>query len=346
MSDGERPWVADPSIGWRILLTAELVEPPSHDDLQRAWRELAAEQGWSAPPGLRRAADPASLRRDLTGHDPAPLVIGAAGDAVVLSAHHSALDGLALLTALSRLGAGPVTSGARGVAGREPAGSAAATIARRLAEAAFRPPARLTTPAPVEARSGDTLVEASYDGTFPTADLVHAAARAVVAHEAARGRVARRVAVAIGAGRGTAAVEGGLPDDRRLRDRSALLRLRDVDLLDRGEVADALRAAPLQPPPVPGRARPWTPLVARAAATGLRVLGPRLGSTLLISHLGAVTAPGVRRLSFHPVTAGGTGLSLGAVAADGRTTLTLRGRAGSWDDDGLEQLLEAVISLL
>ena len=57
-------------------------------------------------------------------------------------------------------------------------------------------------------------------------------------------------------------------------------------------------------------------------------------------------APGVRTLSFHPVTAGGTGLSLGAVGHDGATTLTLRGRASSWNDNGLEQLLEAVVSLL
>ena len=45
---------------------------------------------------------------------------------------------------------------------------------------------------------------------------------------------------------------------------------------------------------------------------------------------------------FHPVTAGGTGISLGAVGHRGRTVLTLRARAADWDADGLERLLEAV----
>ena len=74
----------------------------------------------------------------------------------------------------------------------------------------------------------------------------------------------------------------------------------------------------------------------------MRVLARRLGSTLLVSHLGEVTAPHVERLAFHPVTAGGTGISLGAVGHRGRTVLTLRARAADWDADGLERVLEAV----
>jgi hypothetical protein len=67
---------------------------------------------------------------------------------------------------------------------------------------------------------------------------------------------------------------------------------------------------------------------------------------VLVSHLGRVTAPDVRELAFHPVTAGGSGLSLGAVTLGDRTTLTLRARASAWDADGLEQLLEAIATHL
>ncbi len=97
------------------------------------------------------------------------------------------------------------------------------------------------------------------------------------------------------------------------------------------------------------RSAPVQPAAAGAGAAGglvgvgLRLLAPRLGSTLLVSHLGEVTAPGVADLAFHPVTAGGTGLALGAVGLGGRTVLTLRGRARDWDQNGLERLLEAVL---
>jgi len=72
----------------------------------------------------------------------------------------------------------------------------------------------------------------------------------------------------------------------------------------------------------------------------------RLGSTLLVSHLGDVTTSAAARLAFYPVTAGGTGLSLGAVTHDGTTTLTLRGRGSAWDPAGLEALLAAVVDAL
>ena len=43
------------------------------------------------------------------------------------------------------------------------------------------------------------------------------------------------------------------------------------------------------------------------------------------------------------MTAGGTGLSLGAVGHDGRTVLTLRGAASAWDEAGLSALLDGVV---
>jgi hypothetical protein len=64
---------------------------------------------------------------------------------------------------------------------------------------------------------------------------------------------------------------------------------------------------------------------------------------MLVSHLGEVTADQVDRLAFHPVTAGGSGISLGAVGHRGRTTVTLRARAARWSEDDLQELLEAVL---
>ena len=98
---------------------------------------------------------------------------------------------------------------------------------------------------------------------------------------------------------------------------------------------------PLEAPPTGGRRA-----TARLMAGGMRLLSRRLGSTLLVSHLGEVTADGATGLAFHPVTAGGTGLSLGAVGLGGSTTLTLRARADHWDRPGLAGLLSEIAAEL
>lgn len=334
-------WVADPTIPWRILLTATVPDLGDDASLDHAAATLAAAQGWTPPPPLRVSTDLDVLRRQLTLAQTAPFVLGRAGSDLVVSADHAAVDGLGLLRVLAALGAGPVTSSARGVAERPCEGGAVAAVARRLREAAFTPPAGITPEPPADPHAaGDVMVEARLPRSCRTADLVHAAARAVVAHESARGRGTQHLAVAVGASRAPAA------DDQLIRDRSALLRLRDVELLDRAGIDRALRSAPLQTPPVAATGGRGAALLGRAAAASMGLLAPRLGSTLLVSHLGEVDAPHVAALSFHPVTAGGTGISLGAVGHDGHTVVSLRARASRWNDDGLEQLLEAVISLL
>ena len=339
-------WVADDRIGWRVLLTARAAVALDRAALDGRLQSLHARQGWPDAPPVVEDDDTARLRAALVSAHPAPLRVGlgaptgTGGRDLVLSAHHGAADGLALLQVLDALGTGPVTSTARGVEDRPTGPGLARTVAGRLAEVAVRPPARVTTPRRGAGGVGDVLVEREVTGRHRTADLVHAAAQGVVAHEAAHGRRARRVAVAVGAGR---PARPGV-----VADRSALIRLRDVERLDRADVARLVRTAPLQVPPTGTAERPWTPYADRAMALGLRLLAPRLGSTVLVSHLGEVTAPAVQHLAFHPVTAGGTGISLGAVglAARDQTVLTLRARADRWTDDGLEQLLEAVISLL
>ena len=78
----------------------------------------------------------------------------------------------------------------------------------------------------------------------------------------------------------------------------------------------------------------------------MRALAPRLGSTLLVSHLGAVTAPAASELAFYPVTAGGTGVSAGLLTHGGGTTLTLRARARQWDEAALGGLLDDALTVI
>jgi hypothetical protein len=251
--------------------------------------------------------------------------VGLAGDLVVISAFHAYVDGLGLLDLLAALTEQPVTSSARGVADRP---AERAGLGSRLREVALAPPAAVSPPV-VDPVEGDAYATLTVPARVRTADLVHAAVTAVVAHNRDAGRRSRHVAVAVGTGR--PAVEG-----ERLLNRSELLRLRDVELLSRSAVAEALRTAPLSSAGGNGTGG------GRLSALALRVLAPRLGSTLLVSHLGDVTTTAASDLAFYPVTAGGSGISLGAVGHDGRTVLTLRARAAAWDAAGLTALLARV----
>ncbi|WP_182526406.1 hypothetical protein [Nocardioides dongkuii] len=330
---GPPAWVADPSAPWRILLSARLRTPRQAADLHATLSRLFDDQAWPGVPEVVAHDDPEALRVLLAGRDRAPVVLGVAGSEVVVSAHHSYVDGLGLLAVLAAVTGGPVSSTARGVADRPREGSFSAVAARRLAEVALRPPARVVAPGAPSAE-GDVLVQQTTERTVRTAELVHAGVSAVVAHNARHGRPSRHVAVAIGAGR---------PADgaRAIADRSQLLRLRDLEGRSLPEIEQLVRQAPTQPPPAARGAAS-----SRLLEAALRLLAPRLGSTLLVSHLGEVSAPEVAGLAFHPVTVGGTGLSLGAVGRDGVTTLGLRARAADWDATALQLLLDDVVRAL
>ncbi|WP_166391610.1 hypothetical protein [Nocardioides ochotonae] len=338
-------WVADPRIRWRILLTARLAAAPGPDEarlLGQRLQRLAADHDWpdARPAGQRaveRADDLGALRARLAEEDRTPVVLGLAGPCLVVSAHHAWVDGLGLLDVLAAVTDTAVSSGARGVTGRPQAGGFLGSAVRRLGEVAFAPPARAALPGVVPA-PGDAFAVASVPGHHGTARLVHAAAQGLVHHNRGAGRRTRHVAVAIGAARREETPAGAAP---RIADRSELLRLRDVEDLDLGAVERLVREAPTQPPVGTGGAAGG-----RVVETALRVLAPRLGSSMLVSHLGRVTAPGVADLAFHPVTAGGTGLSLGAVGIEDRTVLGLRARRSQWDDASLAALLDALAASL
>ena len=334
-------WVADPAIAWRIVVTAVLTTPLTLDDARDRLVSLQTQQGWPASGRVLTGTDEAELRRRLGDERQGVVSLGLTDDGrrIVVSAHHGRVDGLGLLAVLVAVTGASVTSSARGVGDRPDDAGPLGTIARRLVEVALTPPARIASPSP-STRPGapddlDVYVERELSSPVRTAALVLAGARGVTtfnrAHAARRRtRHTRHVAVAIGVARDTSTAT--------ISDRSALLRLRDVERLDLGGITAALAQAPTQRP-VHG-----TGGGAGLVTFGLRVLAPRLGSTLLVSHLGNVAADGIDALSFHPVTAGGSGVSLGALTLAGRTRVSLRARGDAWTHDGLEQLLEAVVA--
>lgn len=328
------PWVADPHVAWQIVLAARLAAPVA--DLAARVHALEQRQGW--PHGaLLSAADPLALATRLASEPaPTPLTVGTVGPWLVVAAHHSVADGLALLAVLHELTGLPVRSSARGLGDRPATGSLRRAMVRRLREVALQPPARVApAPSPTatgDAGPGDAIATLDLPGRVDTARLVHAGLHAVIAHNTRHGRSTRHPVVAVGASR-----SGG--SHLSVTDDSALLRLRGLKHADVDEIRRRVRTAPTEPPVGGGTGSGPT---ARAAGLGVRLLAPRLGSTLLVSHLGAVEAPGVTALAFHPVTGGGSGVSLGAVEIGGTTTLSLRARARQHGTDALQEILEGV----
>ncbi len=201
-----------------------------------------------------------------------------------------------------------------------------------MREAVVAPPATVApgpAPAGPDDTVGDTFVRFTVPGRVGTSELVRAATAATVAHNRERDARDSRVAVAVGASR----AGGAAP---RVADDSALLRLRDVERLSPDALREAIRSALPEPPP-PGSAG-GSRLVATVTTAAMGALSSRLGSTLLVSHLGEVEAPGVADLAFYPVTGGGSGVSVGAVGLRGSTVVTLRGRRHRHPPLTLEEL--------
>jgi hypothetical protein len=320
-------WGGDPSIAWRIMLTAVPTAPLTSAGLVARLARLHRDQGWPGPTPAVVTGSLPHVRHRLAEMRDVPLVAGIADGQLVVSAFHAYVDGLGLLDALAHLTEAPVTTSARGVGERphEDGGTLA-----RLREVAFAPPAAVAPPPVVEPVDGDAFAVLPVEGRIRTAALVHAVVSAVVDHNTARGVGSRHVTVAVGAGRPAAPGEP-------LANRSELLRLRDLEVRSASEIEEALRRAPLSAAGGAGAAP------GRLTTYALQRLGPRLGSTMLVSHLGEVETTAASVLAFYPVTAGGTGLSLGAVGHGGTTVLTLRGRGSTWSGAALERLLRGVV---
>lgn len=318
-------WVADPTLSWTIALQARLSTPVDHATLGARLAGLALTSEVLDD-------DTRPLLETVTAPGRTPLRAATSGPELAFGAQHASCDGLGLLAVLAAAAATDVTSSARGVGDRLPRTSGRAATVQRLREVLIAPPATVA-PAAGEESDEDTFVRCSVSGRVGVAELTYAAIRAVQEHNEAYHRRGTRIAVAIGASR----TGGAAPS---LGDHSALLRVRGVEDLTLPALRDAIRSA--APEPAPPGSDGATGFTGAATTVALGVLSRRLGSTLLISHLGEVQAPGVDDLSFYPVTGGGSGVSIGAAGIEGRTVITVRGRRRRHGPRALEELARRV----
>ena len=331
-------WLGQAGLPWNILLVAKLFEVPTIHDLRVRLSHLSRDQGWPVPPpgtviegDLERLLSELAAVQDVTH----PVSVGRAPEGLVIRAHHALVDGLGLLAVLRELTATDVRSKAIGV-GKRPRRSTGPAVATRLLEVVIRPPAGVAPTAswPTE---GDVFAAATLNRSVRTSELVHAGVCAIGAWNVSNGARSRRIALAVGV-----STLGG--EDLRLGEHSGFFRLTNAERLDLQQLERALASVPLQ---VGGTARSAT----TRRASGLirwasRAFAPRLGSTLLVSHLGRVEADQLTEAVFYPLAAGGSGLSLGAVTVSGRTTVSLRARRSEHGPVGLERLLATIVDRL
>ena len=318
-------FTGQPEAAWSIVLEALLSAPVSADRVRERLAAASATAPALGPPAAVDVVADADLPRvrsafaDTRYAEGGPTVRAAvtSGDhaAVVLAAHHGALDGLGLVALLGWVLGSPVTSSVRGVISPPDERWRPAAVARRLREAVFTPPARVQPPRRDRGVRGDRLVAAT--GTIlhgGTATLVGAAARGMRAWNQAQGEAD---SPAGGGGR-------RLPAQWRRADARARRHL-------------------VAPPPRrchgrcggggrPGadsrRARRARTRAASAAGGAVRLMAQHLGSSLLVSNLGVLSGPpelSVGRVL--PQAYGRSAVALGAATVAGATTRALRVQA-------------------
>jgi hypothetical protein len=331
-------WLGQEDLPWNILLVADLVEVPTPALLRERLTALSVTQGWGAlshdsvVEGERSALLARLAALPDHGH---PVSVGRTDHGLVVRARHAFVDGLGLLAVLRELTGEPVRSTAAGV-GSRPHRSAVRALASRLTEVAFRPPAPVA-PSPAAAVDGDVFAVAQVPGSRRTADLAHATLAAVSDWNRRAGARTDRVALAVGV-----STVGGA--DLQVAEHSGFIRIPDAQRHTRDELAARLAEDPLQ---VGGTARSGAVRRLRGVIRwASRMLAGRLGSTVLVSHLGRVESAAITGSEFYPFSGSDSGLSLGAVTTGGRTTVTLRARGDQQSAAGLERLLGDVVTRL
>ncbi|SDX78867.1 hypothetical protein SAMN05421504_103850 [Amycolatopsis xylanica] len=330
----------DPTVSWSILIEACLFSVLPAEAVRERLRDATVRYPHlGAPPAVEpiRAAEIPQARARFAERPydrGAPLIrVAVCTDepVVLVAAHHGALDGLGLLAVLGIVVDSPLSSGAKGIGARSAGTSFLASAAKRLAEALFAPPARIT-PGGGSPSPGDVFSARNEPRMrCGTAELVAAAAHATERWNGEHGRSAARVVAAIGAScRAGAAPE---PD----RD-SAFFRLRVSSAPVASEVGTSL-AAQAPEPDFPARS-------STIARLGTRLLASRLGSTFLVSNLGVIEAECVRSIAFYPAASGRSGVAFGAATVGGTSTVTVRARRKDFDGAAAGRLADGVVDAL
>lgn len=285
-------------------------------------------QRWDhgAPPDLvvSAASDPLDIVPlqpfDLVREPPLRVVCPPEGSWVVLCAHHSAFDGLAMVSVLRGLVTGsseqPTTYHADSV-------SSPPEVPWPLLRRALRPADRVAASAahPLS----ETLVArtVTLGGSRVTGRIAASCASGVTLHNRRLGARLRRLGVSVAV--------GGMGSDSAT--------YRRIDTTPDGPVERLVDEA-LSTTTVP-REMVGLP---RAA----RLVGPlvyRLSDTILVSNLGRQRIGPVDRVDFFPVARGRSAVAFGAAGiADGRTSLTLRAR--DLDRTDADRLLDDVVAAL
>ncbi|TDQ04475.1 hypothetical protein [Labedaea rhizosphaerae] len=322
----------DPTVAWSILIRARPTDPIAQSDISQRLAACVRRHPWLGIPPVVEPFDQGIAERfACTPYaDGESLVRVAAGDELVIAAHHGAVDGLGLLALLGAALDVPVTSNASGVGRRRGAESFARSALRRLGEAVFAPPTRIEPSARHESDAEVLLHKEIPRVPAGTAALTVAALRATESWNREHGVPANRVVAAVGASR-----RPGY--ELRPEHDSAFFRLPLPADADRAEVHTLLRGRAPEPD-FPAKRNPVVGL-------GIRALAPRLGSTFLMSNLGVVSAP-VRSLAFYPTASGRSGVAFGAVTTGDTTTVTVRARGRDFDAVSAMNLLELLVSEL
>lgn len=332
----------DPDVTWSIVLAVWFGTPRRLDDVAARAARLAAQY-----PHLGAAPDVAAFGADQEGAvlarfadepyaDHAPLLrvaLSEDGRTLLVAAHHGATDGLGLLGAAAVLADADLSSSARGITREaQPTGFVRRTVVR-LGEVLVHPPVRFAPDRPAataEPAAGDLLLARAVTTPRPSsAALVAAVVAAVRGWNGDRRPRGRRLVVAMGLSR-----RPGTPVAPPDRD-TAYVRLPADDVAGTEDAAAVMRATDPEP------AFPETdgggvgPLVAR-------LLGNRLGATVLVSNLGVVSDPDVRDLRFWPVPTGPSGCAVGLASTPSSTLLTVRLRRAWFSADAAQRLADVV----
>lgn len=326
----------DPDVTWCIVLRLDLAEPVPREMVSQRIRPLFEAHPLLGRPPAVESLDDATLDRfaNTPFEDRAPLVrlaLDEAGRRFLVAAHHGAVDGLGLVGLSGRLLGLELGTSARGVrrTGAEP-GFLRGSL-RRVGEIVFRPPERFSAPA--REGSGDHLVGADLPllrrGTVA---LAWAGLQTLRTWNTRPVRLAQPV-IALGVSR-----RSGLPSPDPDRD-TAYTRLRVRGVESQSQLAELLARTDPEPDFPVTDARGM-------GAVLTRLLGSRLGATMLVSNLGMVDGAVVTSASFWPVASGPHGVSLGLVSASGATTVTVRARRGWFGQDDASLLLDLTRSHL